>query len=166
MNDSPYGRLHFQDLATFDDSPRNIVEEALELLARFSNTPQGPAISDWARITECIHRGTLFSLTAESAAIRAFLRFDPAASNSGDYEIRVQSKHRNEKGRVLSVVPVDQEALCKRAYAMLAQFPIRYLVITSAHDRQGTQRLWRIGILSPREVSPGEPENDEIILNA
>jgi hypothetical protein len=164
MSTMTFGFLRFQAGTTFDDSPRTTLEEALEALATISKTPlKSPPITDWPRITDCIRRGTLFSITAEAPALRAFLRFDPTAPNSGGYEIYVPSKRRNETGRVLSVVSIEQEDLCKHAYAMLAHFPMRYLVVTSANKRQGTQQIWLVGISAARDVSPEDLESNEEI---
>lgn len=100
-----YGFLHFQEASTFDDSkPSGALEQAMELLATLTKTPlKVPSIDDWPRISDCIRRGTLLSLTVESPTLRASLRFDPNKPNSGDYEIHIPIRRHNENGRVISV---------------------------------------------------------------
>lgn len=163
MDDTIYGRLRFQNLAKFEASGAlGPVEEALEVLAAAAKSPlKAPPIMDWPRITQCIRRGSMFALMAEAPGLRASLRFDPAAPNEGDYEIHVSGERRHETGEVLSVLPLEEEALYEHKYAMLAQFPSRYLLITSAADRQGTQQVWLVGIQSWREVRPEEIEQAE-----
>jgi len=143
-----YGRLHFQDLTSFEDTPRDIVEAALDELASRVGKPvePPPPLIDWARITECVRHDTRVSLTAEDARMRASLNFDAALPERGRYFIRIPSRHEIEEGCVLNVVELTEDNAYRRAYSMLAQFPFRYVVITRAQDGKGTQRVWRVGI--------------------
>jgi len=145
-----YGRLQIQDGRNFEDSkPLSTMEQALELLAKVSKkSPKATPVDDWPRIIECVKRGTLMSLTAETVDSRIFLKFDTASPFFGNYELRVPAEHRYERGEVYNVTPIDEEGLLRFKYAMLSPFPFRYVVKTTASDRQGTQKFWLIGISS------------------
>jgi hypothetical protein len=154
-----YGRLHFQDVGTFDDTQRDIVKEALnELTRRVQKSVEPPPIIDWARITECIREDTRIWLPVEDPRMRVSLRFDSAGPQPGNYEIRTPIEHRIERGRVVSIITIDEEKRYIRAYSMLADFPLRYLLITIANYPQSTQRAWRVGISSFREVQLSDHE--------
>lgn len=162
MEKTNCGVLRFQDLARFEASgPLSQVDQAMELLSSLSKTPlKVSPIVDWPRITQCIRRGTLFALTAQSPGLTAHLRFDPADPDTGDYEIHVPLERRNEAGRVVSVIALEQDALYEYKYAALAKFALRYLLITSAADRQGTQQVWLVGISQYRDIDPTELEDN------
>ncbi len=161
MENRNYGSLRFQDLVHFETGGAlSPVDEAMELLSKFSKTPlKISPIVDWPRITQCIRRGTLFSLTACAPGLTTYLRLDPAAPNTGDYEIHIPLERRNETGRVLSVIALTEEALYEYRYAALSKFKLRYLLITRAADRQQTQQTWLVGISEYRDVEPTDFED-------
>lgn len=170
MKPTTYGFARFDNLRTYSQSrPDTPVQEAIELLAKLAGEnnfsfqtpirpPSVPPIMDWPRITDCIRRGALFSLTIEHPGQRAFLRFNPSSPLEGDYEIRIPSQHRNETGNIVNVTTVDYNGLCDHRHSMLFPFPIRYVVTTCAADRQRTQQVWRIGISTVREINDDEME--------
>jgi hypothetical protein len=165
VNSTTYGFARFDDFRTYSESrPETAVEDAVEVLAKLAGqllpiTPaRVPPITDWPKITECIKRGATYSLTIERPGLRAFLRFNPLTPINGSYEIRAPSQHRNEAGSVSSVTDLDGNALCDHRHSMLSAFSIRYVVITSAADRQGSEQAWRIGISSFTESCQNDIE--------
>jgi hypothetical protein len=162
MNDTTtaltFGSLHFYDPRDFV-RPLTETEQIRQALAVLGETPlPQPPITDWPSITDCTPRGTGFSLDAKTPALRVSLRFNPAASPLGDYEIHFFSQHRKETGRVLTVTPVEGKDLFMHHYAALRPFPTRYVIVTS--DPHGTQRVWLIGITSVRTPDPRELESN------
>jgi hypothetical protein len=159
MNGRTYGSLHFQHPGDFDRrlSQQEEIQQALAVLAERPLRP--PPIGDWPRITDCIPRGTGFALEAETPALHVSLRFDPSASPLGDYKIHFVSQREEETGRVLNITPIEEKDLSMHHYAMLGHFPTRYVVVTS--DRQGTQRVWHVGIFAVRRTNLEDLESDE-----
>ncbi len=158
MQQVSHGILRFYDLTDFRRSTEpSLLDEAMEALHAAAKVPvKPPPTDDWLKITQSIRRGTLFSLSARAPGLEASIQFDPAAPNSGGYRL---SLHRIETGRVESVTEVGEEAQYEKRFAALASFPMRYLVITCANDRQRSQRLWQIGISGVRDVSADEMED-------
>lgn len=161
MSDARYGILRFDDLAAVSEKTLGTpLEQAWELLASLSSTPIAPLRSqstvDWPQITECIRTGTRYSMMAKRPDARISLIFDPTAPEDGSYTIRGSLGHRNESGKVLAVTAVEDDGLADLKLSMLTTFPNRFLIITRADDRVGTQKMWRIGISSCRVVSPSD----------
>lgn len=146
---STFGALHFDDPRILD-RPLTEKEEIQQALAKLDEAPlPPPPISDWIPIIDCISRGEGFSLDARNLVHRASLRFDPNASQLGDYEIQFLGQHRSEKGTVLKVTRIGDEDLWIHQFAALGPFPTRFIVTTNASH--GIKRLWFVGITSVRQ---------------
>jgi hypothetical protein len=156
-----FGALRFCDPRDFVRplTEREEIQQAMDALALLCKSPlTNPPIADWPSITDCTSHGAGFSLDAKTPAVRVSLRFNPAASPLGDYEIHFLNRHRKETGRVLRVTPVEDKDLHVNQYAALRPFPIRYVVVTC--DLHGTKRVWLIGITSVRTADQTELDSN------
>ena len=115
-----------------------------DILGKGSTAPQ--RIAHWPRIVECVQHGDAIALTANKPGVRAALRFNPTNQHEGEYTITYVSEHRHEGGRIEKVTSVDKKLVENILVSMLKPFRYRYVVRTTANDRQGTQMIWIVGI--------------------
>ncbi len=99
-----------------------------------------PDTRTWPAITQCIRRGSMFSIMAHSLSFNVSLRFNPAEPAVGDYAITYSPTHRKESGSVEKVSELDADIdLRLQGLSALSRFKHRYRVITLANDRQRTR---------------------------
>jgi hypothetical protein len=135
-------------------------EEIQQALAVLGQTPlRVQADSERAEITDCIQIGTLFKIEARATAWHALLRFDSADPTAGDYELHIPSQHQHEVGRVHSITPIEEQDRYLHQYALIAGFPMRYVVVTK--DSRGTLQVWLVGISEARRFTPEEVDADD-----
>ncbi len=131
-------------------------EEIQQALAVLGQTPvRAHAESERADITDCIQIGTLFKVEARAAAWHALLRFNIADINAGDYELDIIAERPPaEEGRIHSVTAIEGQDRYMHQYALIANFPMRYVVVT--RSTRGTLQLWFVGISEAKQFSPEE----------
>ena len=88
------------------------------------------------------------------------ISFRAASPFDGDYHISVPAERRNEEGSIAAVETIDGNRLVDHRHAMLRSFELRYLVTTTAADRSGTQRIWRIGVAEATVAPEEEVDSD------
>lgn len=125
--------------------------------------PPPPKTTDWHKITECIHVGSGFALTAVSPSFTVSLRFNTADVSDGWYRITYQNHREPEETGRISKVAVVQEhgGFLGPSRKAIAHFPYKFEMITIGNDRGHTRRAWVVGlanILTPREASENEPQ--------
>jgi hypothetical protein len=113
--------------------------------------PPPPSFTGWPRAQIAKHRGDLFIIETSGAGFRAMLRFSPQRPDAGDYEIHHGPHGPTEKGCTYRVREILASERDERA-SMLTQFPIKYVVFTTANDRAKTRTAWRIGLTSVEEI--------------
>jgi hypothetical protein len=130
-------------------------EEIQQALAVLAQTPVGAhAESERADITDCIQIGTLFKVEARAPAWHALLRFDIADISAGDYALHIIAQRHQEAGCIQSVTAIEGQDRYMHQYALIANFPIRYEVVT--RSTRGTLQLWLVGISDAKQFSPEE----------
>ncbi len=160
----PHGILHIATPADYAESrPETSTQEAWELLATISPFPVAPPraapVTDWLRVTQAIRCGTRLSLEAERPGWKVSIHFHDVSPFDGTYHISVPLQHINEHGAISAVQSIEGNRLVDHRHSMLTQFASRYLVTTTAQDRGGTQRFWRIGV-SDIVFVPEVPDDD------
>ena len=106
---------------------------------------------DGHRVSQAICRDGLFIIEASAPAFTVMLRFCPKRQNAGDYEIHYRPHGGVQRRRDYQVKTVPQNEQDEPA-SMLTQFPIRYVVFTTASDRPGRQLAWLVGLNSFRNA--------------
>jgi hypothetical protein len=154
----PQGFLRFDHPRDYlDHRPETPAQEAMDLLGRIAPFPVVPRaatpITDWLRVTDAIRCGTRVSLEAELPGRKVSIHFHDVPPFHGAYKITDLLQHRDEHGWVAEVEAIEGNRLVDHRHAMLAQFSLRYIVTTTAEDRSGTQRIWRIGVSEIRDVT-------------
>jgi len=134
-------------------------QSASEFVTSIGRETNLPPIREWLQITDCIHRGSLFSVAAHNAAVRASLRFDPTNPTKGDYEMTFSAHRHPENGTIRMVKEMDEDDCLLRSLGSLLRFPHRYHVSTLANDRQRTKLVWFVAIDQFKEF-PAEAENE------
>lgn len=142
MTDSAKGAVFFQSVAAY---ARNVEREEAIVL---------PNLREWHDVTECVCRGTLFSLTIHSPALRASLRFDAAHSAIGDYDLTFSMPHRTESGTVRRVTEFDDEDLHVVSAVVMLPFRRRFRVSTTGGNTRDGTKIWFIGINHCEEFPP------------
>jgi hypothetical protein len=153
-----HGVLKVMDVPAFvapkhQHSGRTLIEEYSEILG----TPQLPVTTrDWPKITRSVKFQTYFVLSAANPSLEASIRFDTTGSTEGVYDLKIPSKQLIERGSIVSVksIPVDDSS--QHPFTGLQDYPVRFFVKTSANDRQGTERVWLIGITTFTEADAAE----------
>jgi hypothetical protein len=135
-----------------------LIEEYEEIIG----TTQLPTTTrDWPKIVRSIKSGAFFVLSVASPALQGSIRFDTGGSTEGVYELKIPSKHLLENGTIISVKPIPDDDAFQHPFTGLQEYPIRFFVKTSANDRQGTERVWLIGITSFNKAEEIEPSTSE-----
>jgi hypothetical protein len=123
----PYGSLHIENPRKFDEFPRGDEEigQALDFLRLRAGQPlPRPPVHDWPHITDCVPRGAGYALDASTHGFHASIRFDPTATDLGQYEIRFHAQ-QPEPGSVLEIIRVEDAELWRHEYRSLRSFPMR-----------------------------------------
>lgn len=157
----PHGFLRIDYPADYlEHRPETPAQEAMDLLGRIAPFPVDPPraapIADWLRVTDAIRCGTRVSVEAELPGRKVFIHFHDVSPFHGAYQITDPLLRRDEHGRVAEVEVIGGNRLVDHRHAMLAPFSLRYVVITTAEDRSGAQRIWRIGVSGIRDVPTTE----------
>ncbi len=165
------GSLDIANAADYDrDRPHVSMKDALELLEKILSKPipfeprSAPPPLNWLRITQAIRSGSRVAVQAERPGWEVSINFTTVSPFDGAYDIKVPSQRRNEHGTVTVVESIGDDRLIDERLAMLQSFDLRYLVTTTARDRGGTQRLWRIGVSDIADTE--EPTDSDVSTNA
>jgi hypothetical protein len=129
----------------------------IEEYARILEASQLPVTTrDWPKITRSVRFQTFFVLSATNPSHEASIRFDTAGSTEGVYDLKIPSQQLIERGAIVNVKPIRDDDAAQHPFTGLQDYPVRYFVKTSANDRQGTERVWLIGITSFTEAEATE----------
>jgi hypothetical protein len=145
MNRKSYGVIKIMDAAAFGATPRfsSLTEEYEEYA-----TPQLPTTTcDWLKISKCVFFESSFIISFRSPLLKGSIRFTSAGDPKGVYDLEIHPKRPRETGNVVKTQPIPDDHARQPLFAGLHEFPTRFYLETSANDRQGTKRVWLIGIL-------------------
>jgi hypothetical protein len=148
MNAKSYGVAKIiMDPAVFGATPR--FSSLTEEYNQYIETDSLPVTTrDWPKIGKCTLFESSFNISMRSASLKGSIRFTTAGDTEGVYNLEIPSDRLREEGKVISVQPVPEDDANQSLFQGLHEYPVRYCVRTSANDRQGTVRMWLIGILS------------------
>jgi hypothetical protein len=132
-----FGVLRFQAI----DSFLKANSEDYDMLALLGDA-NVPRVTDWPRITECIHRRSGFSLTAVHPTFTASLVFNPSKKD-GSYFVRYHSHHEPGSGQVENVTTLGDN-FTGALLLPLRSFTHKFSVVTTAGDRAGSQMIWLV----------------------
>ncbi|MCE0498146.1 MAG: hypothetical protein LV481_09400 [Methylacidiphilales bacterium] len=152
-----YGVIKIIDPKVFftDPSVDSLVDEFNELIG----TPRLPTTTrDWPRVTRSFKSESFFILSVCSPALEGSIKFDSAGSTEGRYDLKITSQSLNESGTIVKVKPIPEDHAAQYPFTGLQVYPDRFYVETSAtNDRQGTKRVWLIGISSYKNAEVADP---------
>jgi hypothetical protein len=162
MNAKSYGVLKIiMDPAAFAATPR--FSSLTEEYEQYSDTQLPKTTSDWPKISRCILFESSFNISFRSPSLKGSIVFASAGNAKGNYNLEIQSERLRETENVVKVQPIPDDDAKQSLFAGLHEYPIRFYVRTSANDRQGTKRVWQIGILSyddSAKIDDVSPEAD------
>jgi hypothetical protein len=140
-----FGVLRFQAIDAFLKAN----SDDYDMLALLGEVPR---ITDWPKITECIHRRSGFSLTAvHPTFMSASLVFNPSKKD-GSYSIHYRSHHEPDSGHVENVTTLGSK-LTGALLQPLRPFPHKFSIITTAGDRAGSQMIWLVAFTRYTDAS-------------
>jgi hypothetical protein len=148
MSDSAKGAVFFQSVAAYY---QNIERQESIVL---------PNLREWHQVIECVRRGTLFSLTIKSPALHASLRFDPAHSVTGGYDLTFNMPHRTERGTIRRVTEFDDGDLHLVSAQVMLPFRRRFRVSTIGSNPRERTKIWFIGINHCEEFPPDSTDQE------
>ena len=151
-----FGVIQFLPYDIFQNPEAGLTREELSErrtaeIEDIDRPPAPPSFVGWPRALVAKHRGDLFVIETSGPSFRLMLRFSPARPDAGDYEIHHLPHGPTDRGSTYRVREILADEKDARA-SMLTQFPIRYVVFTTANDRARTRTAWRIGLTSVEEV--------------
>ena len=151
-----FGVIQFLPYEIFQNPDAGLSREELSQrraaeIDDIANPPLPPTFTGWPRAQVAKHRGDLFIIETSGPGFQAMLRFSPQRPDAGDYEIHRGPHSPTERGSTYRVREILADEKDFRA-SMLTQFPIRYVVFTTANDRAKTRTAWRIGLTSVEEI--------------
>jgi hypothetical protein len=157
-----FGVIEILPYETFQNPEAGLTREELNErrsadIEDIDRPPPPLNFAGWSRVQVAKHRGGRFILETSAPTFRAMISFSPANPDAGSYEIHYLPRGGTDRGRTWHVRAITSDVTDPRA-SMLRQFAYGFVVFTTADDRAGTRKAWRIGLTSVEEI----PEDDAV----